>query len=157
DCNGIASDGCEANLASSATNCGACGHACSTNNDTPACRSGACAVSCNAGFGNCDGNVATGCEANLNTSVANCGACGNSCATLTSRYGVTFTCASSVCAPVNDHCAGAITIDPAAGTHQDIPTSTTNAAHDLAAPCQAPSGADVFFTFTLAQREIVYA
>jgi hypothetical protein len=26
-------------------------------------------------FGNCDGNPSNGCEVNLNTSVANCGAC----------------------------------------------------------------------------------
>jgi hypothetical protein len=50
-------------------------------NSTPACVSSACKVgSCNAGFADCNGVAADGCETNLNTSATNCGACGKVCA-----------------------------------------------------------------------------
>lgn len=48
--------------------------------DHATCVSGRCGVACRPGFGNCDGNPANGCEANLGTSDANCGACGALCA-----------------------------------------------------------------------------
>ncbi|MBK8259177.1 MAG: DNRLRE domain-containing protein [Polyangiaceae bacterium] len=44
------------------------------------------------GFGNCDGNGANGCEASL-SSVANCGACGNTCSPQNGQP----TCTSGVC------------------------------------------------------------
>jgi hypothetical protein len=57
-------------------NCGACGNACDANS---ACREGSCHLTnCPAGWGDCDGNPANGCEASLNT-VGNCGACGAFC------------------------------------------------------------------------------
>jgi formylglycine-generating enzyme required for sulfatase activity len=76
NCNGILSDGCESNTNTSATNCGACNNVCSLPNATAGCVAGACTVaSCNAGFANCDGDPANGCEVNLNSDNANCGAC----------------------------------------------------------------------------------
>jgi hypothetical protein len=36
-------------------------------------------ATCSTGYGNCDNLAANGCEANLETSAANCGACGNAC------------------------------------------------------------------------------
>lgn len=71
-------DGC---ASSTVGNC--CGMACSvpTNAMTAACTGGRCVVGmCNAGFGDCDGMAANGCETNLNTSSANCGACRAPCA-----------------------------------------------------------------------------
>ncbi len=59
--------------------CGMCGRACSGVNGTPSCVGGACGIACNTGFGNCNMDVADGCEANLNTSDLHCGACGNAC------------------------------------------------------------------------------
>src|SRR5690606_15747657 len=38
-------------------------------------------VVCQSGRGNCDGDGNDGCEVNLNTAEAHCGACGNACAT----------------------------------------------------------------------------
>jgi hypothetical protein len=38
-------------------------------------------VGCNAGLTDCDGNTANGCETNLSSSAANCGACGQACGT----------------------------------------------------------------------------
>jgi hypothetical protein len=61
NCNGTKDEGF--NLATDPRNCGACGHACSFANASAACFSGTCQfVSCNAGFFNCDGLQANGCE-----------------------------------------------------------------------------------------------
>jgi hypothetical protein len=62
------------------TNCGRCGTVCATNpNAAPTCSAGACANACRPGFGDCDGNVLNGCEANTNTSAQHCGRCGLAC------------------------------------------------------------------------------
>ena len=50
-------------------------------NATASCTAGACALgTCAAGFADCDGNPANGCETNTAGDVANCGACKNACA-----------------------------------------------------------------------------
>lgn len=59
-------------------NCGSCGNVCNASNGTSACINGSCAITCSSGYGNCDGNVANGCETSVNT-VSNCGVCGNVC------------------------------------------------------------------------------
>ncbi len=80
NCDALTANGCETNLNTTAANCGSCGNVCNLANATEVCTSGACAVaSCNAGFGNCDNLAGNGCETNLNTAVASCGACGNVC------------------------------------------------------------------------------
>ena len=80
DCNMTAADGCEAVFATDVANCGGCGRACAPRaNMMASCLTGACDYRCNAGFGDCDGNAANGCEANLATA-ASCGRCGNACA-----------------------------------------------------------------------------
>jgi hypothetical protein len=79
DCDGVASNGCEVDLQNTATHCGACGTACTAlPNATPACAAGQCVPQCQAGFANCDGASANGCEVPLNTA-SNCGACGGVC------------------------------------------------------------------------------
>jgi hypothetical protein len=60
---------------------------------------GTCVVTCAPGWGNCDGNASTGCEADLNTS-EQCGACGSPCPPDTCRVGRdfgTFQCIGGVC------------------------------------------------------------
>ncbi|MFO0625452.1 MAG: FG-GAP-like repeat-containing protein [Polyangiales bacterium] len=95
DCDGNASNGCETNTNTSATNCGGCGAACSYPNAGAVCTTGRCGLgACNSGWGNCDGDVTNGCELNLTNSVANCGACGNLCPRV---GGGTPTCVNSVC------------------------------------------------------------
>ncbi len=80
DCNMNVGDGCEINKNTSAQNCGMCGNACSFPNALATCNGGACALgACNAGFGNCDGMAANGCELPTLTDVNNCGTCGNVC------------------------------------------------------------------------------
>jgi hypothetical protein len=81
DCDGNPSNGCETNVNSDANNCGSCGNECFTPNGTPACANGSCAVAaCNAGFKDCDGIAANGCETNVSNDARNCGACGTVCA-----------------------------------------------------------------------------
>src|SRR5262249_23760543 len=94
-CDGNAANGCEANLNTSTSSCGGCGKSCTNPNGTAACVGGACTPTCFAGFGNCDGNAANGCETNINTSTSNCGACGNVC---TNANGGT-TCVNGACVP----------------------------------------------------------
>ena len=92
DCNGVSGDGCEALLATDHGNCGVCGHVCVAGaNSVPECASGACGAVCDPGFGDCDGQASTGCEANLNTDRTHCGTCGTRCG------GGTRVCRSGVC------------------------------------------------------------
>ncbi len=61
-------------------NCGGCGTTCPVPaNATATCSGSTCGLSCNSGYGNCDNQAGNGCEVNLNTSAANCGACGSAC------------------------------------------------------------------------------
>jgi len=62
--------------------CGACDAACDLPNvATHGCVGGACTVvACDAGFGDCDADASNGCEVDLNTTAAHCGACANACA-----------------------------------------------------------------------------
>jgi hypothetical protein len=46
---------------------------------TATCVAGACRITCAAGFADCDGNTANGCEISLNTDANHCGRCGNAC------------------------------------------------------------------------------
>jgi hypothetical protein len=95
DCDGSAANGCETTLATSAAHCGACGNTCPTPaNAAPTCAGGACGFSCNPGFGDCDRDAANGCETNLSTTVASCGACGTACPTPANGAA---TCAGGVC------------------------------------------------------------
>ncbi len=77
DCDGNEANGCEVDTRTTVNRCGSCTRVCATTNGTPGCAGGACTVaSCNRGFGNCDGDPSNGCETNLATSPAHCGACG---------------------------------------------------------------------------------
>jgi len=80
DCDGNASNGCEADTRDSVANCGVCGRACGGGaNATAVCAAGSCGLRCATGFADCDGNTSNGCEANTQTDGRNCGGCGTVC------------------------------------------------------------------------------
>jgi len=94
DCDGNASNGCETDLRTSATHCGACGMGCASRpNTVAACAASACTYRCAEGFGDCDNNPSNGCETDLRTSVGNCGACGRGCSVANG----TPSCGASMC------------------------------------------------------------
>ncbi|MEZ4294997.1 MAG: DNRLRE domain-containing protein [Polyangiaceae bacterium] len=93
DCDGNADNGCESKL-TSLYNCGSCGTVCAAPNANTSCATGACQVTtCKTGFGDCDGDVANGCELLL-TTLQDCGACGQAC---TVGANATPTCAAGTC------------------------------------------------------------
>jgi hypothetical protein len=79
DCNHVLQDGCEEPL-TSAQHCGACGHGCKLEHASESsCTNAECAVvKCEAGYADCNGRAADGCEARLDTA-DDCGACGFAC------------------------------------------------------------------------------
>lgn len=81
DCDGLASNGCEVDLAHDADHCGTCLTTCSSDHmATRTCSAGVCNGTCAAGYGDCNSNKTTdGCETDTTTSTANCGICGHVC------------------------------------------------------------------------------
>jgi hypothetical protein len=67
DCDGLAANGCEVDINTTLTDCGACGNACSLANvATHTCAAGSCGIgACSAGWSDCDGSAANGCELDL--------------------------------------------------------------------------------------------
>jgi hypothetical protein len=100
DCDGVAANGCEVNLAVDVNNCGACGNRCSPNT---ACVGGTCtvALTCAPGTANCDGLATNGCETNITADVNNCGACGIRCSFPNAATNACTggTCTIAACAP----------------------------------------------------------
>jgi Stigma-specific protein, Stig1 len=95
DCNGIALDGCEADITGDLNHCGGCGMRCSFANAQAACMNGACMMlGCLQGFANCDGFQFNGCEVNLAANAQNCGVCGKSCPAVPNGFPG---CVMSVC------------------------------------------------------------
>ncbi len=83
NCDGIDSNGCEANLQSDPLHCGTCAVTCpgaTAANTIATCTSASCGFTCAPRFANCDGNLVNGCETNVGTDRSNCGSCGNTCA-----------------------------------------------------------------------------
>ena len=82
DCNSNKlTDGCEINTTTDPTHCSTCATICVGANGTATCTSSVCGIVCAPDYGNCDGNLATGCETNLLIDVNNCGGCSRPCST----------------------------------------------------------------------------
>jgi hypothetical protein len=80
DCDHQPGNGCEQDVLSSATHCGACAHPCVAENSTFTCNQGACSVaSCDPPWQDCDESAANGCEADIQTDPMHCGACKQAC------------------------------------------------------------------------------
>ncbi len=92
-------NGCETNTLINVNHCGACNLGCINPNGTTNCLGGTCNPSCTMGFDSCDGNVANGCETNLNTDELHCGDCATECLNVNSLN----TCTSGSCVPA---CSG---------------------------------------------------
>ncbi len=99
---------------------------------------------CATGFTTCAGRCV-----NFLTDAANCGACGSACTS-------GMTCAVGHCAPSNDQRAAASLLT--LGAAETVVMGTTaGATHDgPTVPCGCTSGANVWYRFTLSQREVVY-
>ncbi|MDB4931011.1 MAG: hypothetical protein JWM10_3495 [Myxococcaceae bacterium] len=111
DCNGVAADGCETRInGNDPAHCGACGSRCDAPRAATACVGGACAlVTCAAGYADCDGLVASGCEVRVADDVLNCGACGSRCGNAHATPAcVAGACALLSCNPSYANCDGAI-------------------------------------------------
>ncbi len=99
DCNMTMNDGCETDIATSVTSCGACGQSCSTNHVAVVdCTQGDCSSSCAPGFADCNEDKRTdGCETATSADMRNCGACGVVC-----RGTVGRGCVDGACLPTCD-------------------------------------------------------
>jgi hypothetical protein len=132
DCDGNPANGCEVNLTTDPNHCGACPNVCSKTNGTSSCSSGNCGITCNAGFGNCDGSAANGCETNLTNDVNNCNGCGAKCAN--GANATSMLCSASTC-KVNSCAVDYFDIDalPSNGCEckQDAVANSCGAATDL--------------------------
>ncbi|HRI63216.1 MAG TPA: hypothetical protein PK156_03235 [Polyangium sp.] len=96
DCDMAPGNGCEVDITKVA-NCGSCGNVCQSGpNSTATCTNGMCGLNCANGFADCNNNAADGCEVNLQTSTANCGACGYICS---GTNGVSTACTAGKCTP----------------------------------------------------------
>jgi alpha-tubulin suppressor-like RCC1 family protein len=109
DCDGSDTNGCEVNLRTSLTDCGGCGMRCDPPNSSGVCSSTGCGIAlCDAGFGDCDSIVATGCETDLRT-LSNCGGCGLACAPANATPSCSaMTCAIAACLAGYADCGGGV-------------------------------------------------
>ena len=96
DCDGKFDNGCEVDGSKDVVNCGTCANSCpAISNGAPACKGGTCGIgTCNAGYLDCDGNAATGCEVNSTKDLTNCGACGKVCPGIANGTGA---CSAGAC------------------------------------------------------------
>ncbi|MDQ3178339.1 MAG: hypothetical protein M3Q72_12475, partial [Actinomycetota bacterium] len=142
-------NGCETPLATDPANCGACGRVCTLAAAVAGCDAGACVIAtCDAGFSDCDASDATGCEAELATDVANCGACGNACA-------AGSVCLEGACVvEAGEDCSDAFVLAPGANT---VRWTATMADYLMSVSCTTSSldGPDVVLSYTAVADERV--
>ena len=122
DCDLNPVNGCETNVRTSLTDCGACGQLCDLAHASETCDTGVCkVVTCAPGFLDCNGNPADGCEADL-SKPETCGSCTNKC----SSNGGTPSCVAGACAiqcdAGHENCANGV----ADGCEADLNFSITN-------------------------------
>jgi hypothetical protein len=126
DCNNDLSDGCEADLRRDLQHCGTCNSACPmvTNAGTVACSAGRCGYTCRAGYADCDGDPATGCERFLDEDETNCGRCGRAC--MARPNADLITCGMGVCGALCNVGYGDCDGDSANGCETNTRTSAAH-------------------------------
>ncbi len=106
DCDKNPANGCETGL-TTLQDCGDCGKACTLANASELCTNGVCTLDqCNSGFDSCDDVDANGCETNLLTDPANCGACNATCTNPNGSVACTLGACTPTCAPGFGNCDG---------------------------------------------------
>lgn len=134
-------NGCESNVVSDVKNCGGCGIRCDqVANGSGTCQAGTCALQCDVGFDDCDRRADTGCETNLTSDPAHCGACSNACNIPHAKAA----CTNSSC--VVDECTGSFDdCTPADGCETD---TSNNIAHcgSCAGTCSKAGATDATCT-----------
>jgi hypothetical protein len=122
DCDGDAANGCEVDLATDPNHCGSCNNICDLSGAAEACVSSQCTIaSCDPGYGDCDGDDASGCETNVHDDPTNCGSCGNSC----DLAHASETCSGGNCAiDACDSGYGDCDSDPSTGCEASLTTLT---------------------------------
>lgn len=150
DCDGDPANGCEANLATSNSHCGACGNSCTLPNAAGICVSGGCEITaCNAGFVDCDQAPANGCETNTSIDPDNCGGCGVTCeAPGSCTGGQCVVPAGEDCSVPIDIAAGQNTIHWVASQNEYITAPVLQCAPDYADPV----GGDIVLRYYSAYR-----
>lgn len=101
------------------------------------CSAGRCGFVCEAGFGDCDGDPSNGCEVDLATAFANCGACGNRCPA--GAGGAGAVCRGGRCALACPVRSGDCNDDPADGCETNVDTNP-RACGACGVTCSAPTG-----------------
>jgi len=98
--------------------CGTCAKQCNPFRGTPSCTAGLCEIACDTDFGNCDNDADTGCETDLRTDAANCGACKTACSTNNGDASCATSACSIACSPGFEDC----NTDVADGCEADLNT-----------------------------------
>jgi hypothetical protein len=112
DCNGLPEDSCEVDLRIDPKNCNTCGNLCLAANGTASCNNRVCQIAkCDAGYANCAGGYADGCESNIQSDTSHCGGCNKPC----SVSNATAKCDAGTCA-----------INNCSGTFRDCDSSPGN-------------------------------
>jgi hypothetical protein len=139
DCDGDPGNGCEVDLVTTATQCGACGTVCPARpHAAPACVSRSCALRCDAGYADCDGDASNGCEVDVRVSSAHCGSCARACAVPNASAACASSmCAITTCAAGYGNCNGAY--DDGCETRLDTPANCGACGRTVAEVCD---GAD---------------
>jgi hypothetical protein len=138
DCHGVTAKGCEVDTQTADAHCGGCGMLCPTAPDAaPTCALGRCALASDAGFADCDGMAANGCEVDTRVSPSHCGACGDVCPAAVNGA---RTCAAGACGFT---CAAGFAdcdASAATGCETDLRATVTHCGA-CGARCAAPANA----------------
>ena len=116
-------------------------------NSSPTCSSGACSIYCSSGWGNCDGNLANGCEQHVDVSdAANCGKCGRTCS---ANHASSTSCDGASCKPVCTspyaNCNESSKLSPDDGCESNLNSSSSHCGR-CGYKCSAQGGVSSKFT-----------